>query len=104
MCFELPLLKLSFASNTISCECIIKTAEPILMAIKKELFGRSPMCLFYYSNFCFVESWKLFTTVATSPYHVFVPSKVSMLKLMLYLGSLRRNSIAVCHESGHRSL
>jgi hypothetical protein len=62
------------------------------------------MCLFYYSNFCFVESWKLFTTVATSPYHVFVPSKVSMSKLMLYLGSLRRNSIAVCHESGHSSL
>src|SRR5215218_9842078 len=36
---NLPLDAL-FASNTISCECIIKTAEPILMAIKKELLGR----------------------------------------------------------------
>jgi hypothetical protein len=62
------------------------------------------MCYFA-TVLCFIfVSWKLFTTVATSPYHVFVPSKVSMLKLMLYLGSLRRNSIAVCHESGHSSL
>ena len=34
------LLMLSFASTLISCECIIKITEPILMAIKKELLGR----------------------------------------------------------------
>src|SRR5215203_7129997 len=76
---------LSFASTLISYECIIKTAEPILMAIKKRTSWEITHVLFYYSNFCFVESWKLFTTVATSPYHVFAPSKVSMVKLMLDL-------------------
>ena len=39
----------------------------------------------FYFIYYIVESWKLFSTVATSPYHVFVPSKVSMLKLMIDL-------------------
>ena len=43
------------------------------------------MCYFA-TVLCFIfVSWKLFTTVATSRYHVFVPSKVSMVKLMLDL-------------------
>ena len=43
------------------------------------------MCYFA-TVLCFIfVSWKLFTTVATSPYHVFVPSKVSIVRFILDL-------------------
>ena len=52
--FWICFLMLSFASTLISCECIIKTAEPILMAIKKRTSWEITHVLFCYSTLFYI--------------------------------------------------
>ena len=65
------------------------------------------MCYFA-TVLCFIfVSWKLFTTVATSPILVLcfvVPSKVFDSKVNTRFGLLHRNRFLCCHESGPNSL
>ena len=53
------LLDALFHYNSYPYESFFKIIMPILMAIKKELFGRQPNLFFLLVCFCFFESWKL---------------------------------------------
>ena len=93
--FWICLLMLSFASNTISCECIIKTAEPILTAIKKRTSWEITHVLFCYSTLfyiCVLEVVYYCSNLSLSYFIAFVvPSKVFDSKVNTRFGLLRRN-------------